>query len=238
MDNAGYTVLNRQIGLRQELQMVANNIANMSTSGFRKEGLIFSEYVHAMEGRDPSLSMARATARTTDFGQGVLSQTGGQFDLAIEGGGFFLIETPQGNQLTRAGSYTPNAAGELVNPDGYRLLDNGQAPVFVPPDAQSIAVASDGTFSADGRALGQIGLFEPVDPNELLRQNGVMFQAESGVQPGENGKILQGFIEGSNVNAVVEITRLIEVQRAYETSQKLLDQEHERIRSVMQALGR
>ena len=78
MDNAGYTVLNRQIGLRQELQMVANNIANMSTSGFRKEGLIFSEYVHAMEGRDPSLSMARATARTTDLGQGVLSQTGGQ----------------------------------------------------------------------------------------------------------------------------------------------------------------
>ena len=114
--------MNRQVGLRQELQIVANNIANMTTTGFRKEGLIFSEYVHAMDSGAPSLSMARASARTTDLGQGALTQTGGQFDLAIEGSGFFLIETPDGNRLTRAGAFTPNDAGELVTPDGFRFL--------------------------------------------------------------------------------------------------------------------
>lgn len=230
--------MNRQVGLRQELQIVANNIANMTTTGFRKEGLIFSEYVQAMDSGAPSLSMARASARTTDLGQGALTQTGGQFDLAIEGSGFFLIETPDGNRLTRAGAFTPNDAGELVTPDGFRLLDNGAAPVFIPPDARVVSIASDGTLSADDRALGQIGLFAPADPSELARQNGQMFRADAGVAPAEGGAMLQGFLEGSNVNAIAEITRLIEVQRAYESSQKLLDQEHERIRSVMQTLGK
>lgn len=238
MDNAGYTSLTRQSGLLREMQIVANNIANISTTGFRKEGLLFSEYVHALDNGDPSLSMATANVRATQQIQGPLSQTGGQFDFAIEGSGFFLIETPDGNQITRAGSFTPSAEGELVTHDGFRLLDNGGAPIFVPPDANIVSVAADGTLSADGRPLTQIGLYEPLDPAGLSRRNGVRFDVPGGVQPLDDGVVLQGFLENSNVNAVSEIARMIEVQRAYELGQQLLDKEDERIRSVLQALGR
>ena len=134
MDVPGYTALTRQSGLMREMQAIANNIANASTSGFRREGVIFSEYVNRLDGA-PSLSMARASARNIDLTQGELSDTGGSFDFAIEGEGFFLVETPRGNRLTRMGSFTPSAEGELVNPDGYRLLDQGGAPVFVPIQA-------------------------------------------------------------------------------------------------------
>ncbi len=238
MDNAGYTTLTRQSGLLREMQLVANNIANLSTTGFRKEGLIFSEHVHALDNGNPSLSMATANVRTTDQIQGPLSETGGSFDFAIEGTGFFLIETPQGNQITRAGSFTPSPDGELVTHDGYRLLDIGGSPIFIPPDAGKINVAADGTLSVDGVPLSQIGLFEPAESAELSRRDGVRFDAGDDISPIEDGVILQGFLENSNVNAVSEIARMIEVQRAYELGQQLLDKEDERIRSVLQALGK
>jgi flagellar basal-body rod protein FlgF len=238
MDNAIYATLTRQSGLLREMQAVANNIANISTNGFRKEGVIFSEHVAALGGDEPSLSMAEALGRVVNQRQGPLAQTGGAFDLAIEGEGYFLIETPQGNQLTRAGSFTQSPEGELVTLDGYRLLDLGGAPVFLPADARGVAVAQDGTVSADGRPLAQIGLFLPADATGLIHVGGTRFAAEGGVDPFETGTILQGFLEESNVDPVSEITRMIEVQRAYEMGQTFLDREDERIRGVISTLSR
>lgn len=238
MDNAGYTALTRQGGLQRELQTIANNIANISTTGFRKEGVVFSEYIHAMDDGGPSLSMASANVRATSETQGPLTQTGGSFDFAIEGSGFFLLETTQGEQLTRAGAFTPNADGELVATDGSALLDNGGARIFIPPDAKSVSLSSDGTLSADGTPLTQIGLYQPVNPSETSRRDGVRFSVTSGVEPVEDSVLLQGFLENSNVNAITEIARMIEVQHAYELGQTFLEKEDERIRGVMQTLGR
>ncbi|MES2143807.1 MAG: flagellar hook-basal body complex protein [Pseudomonadota bacterium] len=236
MEAAGYTTLTRQSGLMREMQTVANNIANISTTGFRREGVIFSEYVRQMEG-DPSLSMARASGRQIDLSQAGLSQTGGTFDLAIQGDGFFLIETPQGERLTRAGSFTPSPEGELVTMDGNRLLDAGGAPVFVPPGARSVAIGKDGTMSADGTPVAQIGLWQPTDPNSLRHQSGTLFSA-SGVEPAQAGVVMQGFLEDSNVEPVSEVARMIQVQRSYEMGQKFLEAEDERVRGVIQTLGR
>jgi len=238
MDNAGYTTLTRQAGLLREMQTVANNLANLSTTGFRKEGVIFAEHVKALDGKESSLSMATANVRLTVQQQGTLTQTNGNFDFAIEGDGFFMIETPDGQMLSRAGSFTPNAEGELVTPDGYRLLDGGGAPIFIPPDARSIAVSADGTLSADGVPQTQINLFTPVDPTDLTRQNGVRFSVKGDVEPVEGSSIMQGFIEDSNVNPVIEIARMIEVQHAYELGQSFMDKEDERIRGVLSTLGR
>ncbi len=238
MDNAGYTTLTRQTGLLREMQSVANNLANMSTTGFRKEGVVFAEYVKALDGRDDSLSMAYASGRTTDETQGALSQTGGTFDLAIEGEGFFMVDTPAGQRLTRAGAFTPNGEGELVTMDGNRLLDGGGSPVFIPPDARAITIAPDGTLSADGRPLAQIGLYAPTDPKQMFRENGTRFRVDGDTQPIESSKIMQGYLEASNVNPVIEVARMIEVQRAYELGQSFLEQDDQRIRSVMQTLGR
>lgn len=238
MENAGYTTLNRQVGLLREMSSVAHNIANMSTTGYRREGLIFSEFVRDLGPDAPSLSMATGRVREMDLSFGAKTMTGAEFDLAIEGDGFFLIATPGGERLTRAGSFTRDAAGTLVTPDGFPLLDGGGAPVFAPPDARSIAIAPDGTLSADGQPIAQIGLWQPNDPNDLTRAEGVLFAAPGGLQPVDNGVILQGYLEGSNVNPVTEITRMIEVQRAYELGQGLMEREDERIRGVLRTLGR
>lgn len=235
MDNAGYTTLTRMTGLLREMDTVANNLANMSTTGFRREELVFAEFIRDTGPGEASLSMGYATGRVSDQSQGALTRTNGTFDFAIEGPGFFLIETAAGQQLTRAGVFTPNELGELVNPDGNRLLDEGGAPVFIPPDAASIGVAADGTLSADGEPLGRIGLYLPVDPLDMTRAEGVAFATPGGVEP-VDGRILQGFVEESNVNPVTEVARMIEVQRAYELGQGLLDKEDERIRSAIRTL--
>jgi flagellar basal-body rod protein FlgF len=237
MDAAGYTTLTRQAGLMREMQVVANNIANISTNGFRREGVIFAEYVANLDD-GPSLSMAHATGRMVDLGQAGLSQTGGSFDFAIQGDGFFLIDTPQGQQLTRAGSFTPSTDGELMTADGFRLLDQGGAPVFVPPDAGNVAMGPDGTLSANGVPLGKIGLWQPVDPLQLHHQSGTTFASPSGVEPATGGTVMQGYLEDSNVDAVSEIARMITVQRAYELGQTFLDREDARVRDVVQTLGR
>lgn len=236
MDAAGYVTLTRQAGLMREMGVVANNIANLSTNGFRREGVMFSEFLLEMDS-GPSLSMANGNSRVVDLRQAGISQTGGTYDFAIQGDGFFLIETPDGQQLTRAGSFTPSPNGELVTPDGFRLLDQGGAPVFVPPDAGAVALAQDGTLSINGMPLARVGLWQPVDPNSLRHQSGTLFSADN-LEPVDSGILLQGYLEDSNVQPVSEIARMIEVQRAYELGQTFLDNEDQRTRGVIQTLGR
>ncbi|MBM1308777.1 flagellar hook-basal body complex protein [Sulfitobacter mediterraneus] len=235
MENAGYTTLTRQSGLAREMQIVANNIANTATTGFRAEGLIFSEFVQPLE-RGASLSMGQGNVKNTSFAQGALTKTGGTFDLAIEGDGYFLVETPGGERLTRAGAFSPSAEGDLVTPDGYRVLDAGGAPIFV-PSGVIIAVSGDGTLSADGTPLGQIGIVRPSDAAQMTREDGVMFDSPSGFEPAETARVLQGFVENSNVNAVSQLARMIEVQRAYELGQSFLETEDERVRAALKSLS-
>ncbi|WP_170399451.1 flagellar hook-basal body complex protein [Ruegeria arenilitoris] len=236
MDTA-YTTLSRQTGLMNEMRLVANNIANANTTGYRAQGLVFSEFVRDLPG-NPSLSMARAEVRNTSLQQGLLTETGGQFDFAIEGDGFFMVQTPSGNRLTRAGAFSPSAEGDLVTMDGHRVLDSNGAPVFIPPDAASIDVGSDGTLSIEGQLLGQIGVYRVADPKTLVREGSTQFRAEGEIDPVENPVVLQRFLEGSNVNAVEQVTRLVEIQRAYELGQSFLKTEDERLRGALKALMR
>ncbi|WP_375698779.1 flagellar hook-basal body complex protein [Pseudophaeobacter sp. TrK17] len=235
MGNVGYATLSRQTGLMREMRVVANNIANAATTGYRSEGLIFSEFVQSSPGQQ-SLSMARANIFNTSMEQGQLTQTGGSFDFAIEGDAYFMIETPLGERLTRSGAFSPNAAGDLVTMDGYKVLDAGRAPVFIPGTAESIHVGADGTITADGNTVGQIGLFQPDEETTLMREDGVMFRAEGEIVESETAKVVQGFLEGSNVNAITQVTRMIEIQRAYEMGQSFLETEDQRIRNAIEKL--
>ena len=237
MGNSSYTTITRQAGLMREMRVVANNIANAATSGYRQEGVIFSEYVKSID-NGPSLSMGQADAHQTSLAQGALTQTGGQFDFAVEGDGFFLVETPLGERLTRAGSFSPNADGDLVTPEGFRVLDAGGAPVFIPPGAADISVSADGTISSEGNPVGVLGLVQPLNPQQMIREDGVMFRADDGYEPAENGRILQRFVENSNVNPILQLTRMIEVQRAYELGASFLDAEDERVRQALRAMSK
>jgi flagellar basal-body rod protein FlgF len=237
MDLAGYVALTRQSGLARELQSVANNIANVATTGYRREGLLFAEEVQALPVEGGSVAMTEARARYTDELQGALRETGGTYDLAIEGEGYFTVMTPEGERLTRAGAFAPNADGVLVNPDGHPLLDEGGGEIAVPFEARSIGISADGTVSVDGAPAARIGLVAVEDRTKLFREAGVLFRADTETVPVEEARIVQGFLEQSNVSPVTEMARMVEVQRAYEYGQRLLDQEDARIRLVVRVLG-
>lgn len=235
METAGYVTLTRQSGLLREMQVVANNVANGSTTGFRREGVIFSEFVRR-SGTDPSLSMASGGTREVDLTEGGLARTGGTYDFAIRGDGFFMVETPQGPRLTRAGAFTPGPDGGLQSTDGHPLLDAGGSPVTVPAGARSVLLGPDGTLSADGQPFARIGLWQPVDTVHLRHEGGALFDAGAPV-PATGGQLVQGSLEESNVDPVLEVARMIEVQRAYEMGQGFLDREDERMRGMIRTLG-
>ncbi|CAM3255103.1 flagellar hook-basal body complex protein [Paracoccus nototheniae] len=238
MDNAIYASLTRQSGLMAEMRVVANNIANASTTGFRREGVIFAEHLTALDRQGDTLSMAHARGRMLDLRQGAMTQTNNNLDLAIEGAGFFLVEAPDGLRLTRAGAFMPSAEGELMTAAGHRLLDEGQAPVILPAGAASVAVGADGTLSSNGLPFGRIGLFTAPEGVDLTHQGGTGFTLEGAPETVENPQIRQGFLEDSNVDPIFEITRMIEVQRAYELGQSFLDREDQRIRGAITAMTR
>ncbi len=240
MDNPGYATLTRQTGLLREMQVVANNMANVASTGYRREGLVFSEYVRALDPRHDSLSMATARSGFASDLQGALTQTGRPLDMAVEGEGYFLIQTPQGQMLTRAGNFLRDADGNVVTSDGMQLLDSGGAAVLVPPEATDLSVASDGTLSADGLPVAEIGLWLAPGPGTTERRAGARFALTAAPVPAReaSGRIVGGFLESSNVSPVAEVARMIEVQRTYELGQGFLDREDDRIRAVIRTFGR
>ena len=242
MDNPTYISLSRQSGLMKEMSAIANNMANANTTGFKREGAVFTEFVRAAAGtgaigNDPqhSLSMGRLGAHVSHFESGGLQKTGGTLDLAIDGEGFFRIETPNGERLTRAGHFMTNAEGTMIMPSGYPVLDDGGGQIQIPQEVNILAIGGDGTISADGIEIGRVGIVG-ADPTTLTRQGDNLWQATQGTNEIEFPRIVQGFVEGSNVEPVNEIARMIEVQRHYDAGQKLLELENDRIKGVLTTL--
>ena len=224
------------------MNTIANNIANVNTSGFRKQGAIFSEYVVQAGSKDfsdtslqSSVSIGRLGAHYNDFTNASLKQTGGTYDLAIEGEGFFLIGTEDGPRLSRAGRFMTDREGALITADGDRVLDDSASPIIIPPDAVRVAIGGDGSISANGQPLGKIGVVIASHQN-MQRIGNNLWHADS-YSAVANPRILQGFLEGSNVNPVIEIARMIEVGRAYEAGQKLLEIEDERLAKTIRSIG-
>lgn len=237
MDNAIYANLTRMEGLKSEMQAIANNIANISTAGYKKEGVIFSEWVQALEDANSSLSMARAEIRRVDYSQGPLTQTNEPLNFAIDGDGFFLVDFDGAQALTRAGNFERNANGELVTSAGYRVMDSGGSAITIPADAKQIKLSRDGALSVDNQLVTQIGLFLPAEGDEQQRVGSSLIELTEAPVPVENPTILQGFKEDSNVEAILEVARMIEVHRAYEQGAKLNESEDQRIRAVVKTLG-
>ncbi len=227
MSNSIYATISRQDGLLKELQVVANNIANANTTGYKTDRAVFAEYLVNTGPDTASLSMGALAGHSFDLTQGTVKFTGGQFDVAIQGDGFFAVQTPAGERLTRAGSFQVSSEGELITPDGASVLDSGNTPIQIPPEATSVSIAGDGAITVDGELLGQLGVFRP--NGQVQRDTDTRFTAAGGMEPIENANVLQGALEQSNVSPVLEMSRMIEVQRAYEAGQNVLEEEHQRI---------
>ncbi|MGB3625694.1 MAG: flagellar hook-basal body complex protein [Henriciella sp.] len=234
MSNAIYAALARQTGLMNEMQAVANNLANSSTTGYKSDRAIFAEFMARTGHNLPDVSMGGLAAHAFDLEQGGLRFTGGKFDLAIQGEGYFLVETPRGQMLSRAGAFQLNEESELIDSAGNKVLNAGGSAISIPEDARLISIAGDGTISADGQIVDQVGIVVP--NGQLLRETNTMFSASDGYQQAEEPRLIQGALEQSNVEPVLEVARMIEVQRAYEAGQALLEREDQRIAKFISTL--
>ena len=237
MDNAlHYLALNRQVGLKHEMDIIANNLANLDTTGFRREGVSFTEFVLSAANED-SVSMADTGARYILDRSGELTETNAAFDLAIEGPGYFMVQGPEGTILTRAGRFQISQDGILTTPNGMPVLDTGGAQIPIAIDAKDIEISEDGTLSASTGPIAQIGIAD-VDAVSLKRYGDTAFSlGDAAFTAVADPKVRQGALESSNVDPVLEIARMIEVTRAYEMAQSVIQDEDERVRETIRTLS-
>lgn len=226
MDNGIYITLSRQMGLFREMEVTANNLANVATTGYNAERVMFEDYL-VKGGDGPKHAYANDIASYRDTAQGTLQVTGNPLDMAISGPGYFVVETPLGERYTRAGSFQLDINGTLVTPDGYPVLDvAGQRIAFEPEDAD-IRVGEAGNISVNGEDRGQIGMVEFENPQLLERVGRTMFRTDALPQQPLQSRMLHGTIEGSNVQPVLELTRMMNVSRSVGSTAKLIEAQYE-----------
>lgn len=222
MDNSVYISLSRQIGLFQDLEFTSNNIANVNTPAFNAQKLLFSQYLvdNTRERRD---AYANTPSSYRDTTSGSLKVTGNTFDFAISGTGYFQIQTPLGSRFTRAGNFQINDQGVLVTQDGFAVLGSDNSQILIPTNARNIEVNGAGQIRVDGTDSGQIGVFEFINPQRLTRQGNNLYSATEAAAPTTTSRVLQGTLESSNVSAISETVRLLQLSRSVTNSAKLID---------------
>jgi len=239
METTSYIALSRQATLRREMSMVANNMANLETPAYRGEGMMFTEYLaETQDGKTGKLSFVQDIGTVRDLQEGPMTRTENPLDLALRGTGYFVVETEDGPRYTRNGSFQLNEAGEIVNAAGNPVLDANNNPIAVPEASGLLEIAGDGTVSTDQGELAQIQLVEFENEQQLQKRANGLFEPreEQEVLPAEDVTVMQGMIEGSNVQGVVEMTRMIELVRSYQSASKIGEQEHERILRAVRTL--
>ena len=241
METPIYIALSRQMTLRQQMDVVANNIANANTAGFKSEMILMSE-VDLPSDPTTQLSYVQDFATARDFSPGTLRPTGNDLDLAIQGNGFFAVQTPEGVRYTRVGRFQLDQNGTLVTSQGYPVLAGG-GPVTINPDDGPINVAEDGSISTDlarnGQLLAAVGKLDVVDfanRQALTPSQDNLFDAGGQAPAAATGKVAQRMLEDSNVNPIVEMTSMIEVTRNYQAVQRFIDSEHERQRRAINSI--
>lgn len=233
MDNTMYVGLSKQILLQRELDIVANNLANVDTTGFKVEDL-----VTATDSATPAMSVGvtkpvqfvvdNGVAR--DFTQGSMTQTGAPLDLAINGAGFFQVQTASGVRFTRDGRFATNAQSQLVTQSGDPVLDAAGSPISINPQGSAPVIGRDGTITqtvagqTGAQVVGKIGVVTFPDLSALSKQGDGLYSLTSNQtpQPATSPVIQQGMLEGSNVQPIIQMTDMIRISRAYEMVSQLL----------------
>ncbi len=243
MDNAIYVGVSRQMVLRREMDIIANNIANLDTTGFKVESLMQktdpAEPARTLGGPRP-VKFVAADAVARDFGQGAMNKTGAPLDMALEGEGFFQIQTPNGPRFTRDGRFTTDPAGRLVTQNGMAVLDDGGGEILIDPEKGQVEIGADGTMSQGDERVGKVGMYAFANQGALEKAGDNTFRNSSNLQPqpAATARLRQGYLETSNVKPVLEITRMVEVSRAYESTAKMIDAEADLSRRSVERLGR
>lgn len=243
MENVLLIALSRQMALRRELDVIANNVANVQTNGFKRRSSDSREFqmpVASAEtfkrGQDRRVSFVVDRGTPLDTSTGKLEPTGNPMDVAISGDAYFVVNTPNGERYTRNGALMLNATGALVTSDGHPVIGE-QGPFNFGAEERDIRIAADGTVSTSNGSRGRLRLVRFNNPQVLQNAGANLFTTNVQPEPALQARLQAGFIERSNVSPVVEISRMIEVTRQYQSIANLIGRSDEVRRSAIQKLG-
>ena len=241
MDNGAYISLSRQLSAFRDLDVTANNIANANTVGYQGERLVFDDYLvrerTAQDRGSIAFSHDPMSYRNTSGGR--VEQTGNTLDLAIRGDGYFRVQTDLGPRYTKAGNFELNNEGVIVSKQGYPVTSDAGGEIVIPPDARNVEIVGNGIIKVDGEAIGQIGVVEFDNPQNMERVGETLFRTEEGPRGGAiESRVLQGHLEMSNVNAINEMTKLIALQRSVGSVSQFIDADYDLQRKVGDAYTR
>lgn len=238
MQNATYVALSRQDALRRQMDVVAHNLANMNTTGFKGQRMLFTEFLER-PGMHEQVSYVQDRAVVRDTANGGMASTSNVLDFALNGNGYFTVDSASGRRYTRSGNFQLNEQRQITDVGGLPVLSDGGQPMTIPEGAKEIRLSGDGTLSTE---LGPVGKFNVV----VFKKEQMMMEVGSGLYVSDEEpqaappetKVAQGMLEQSNVKPIVEMTNMMDIMRQYQQTQKMLETEHERMRTVIQRLGR
>ncbi|PZM12316.1 flagellar basal-body rod protein FlgF [Rhizobium tubonense] len=241
MQSGIYVSLSSQMALERRLTTIADNMANVNTTGFRGTEVKFNQ---VLSDTDNKLSAKVAFVSqgndylSTDTGE--LQNTGSLLDFAVKGDAWFGVNTPAGTVLTRDGRFTMSETGALVSVRGYPVLDPGGAPIQLDPKGGEPTVSTNGVIMQNNKQMGTIGLFSAdVDKGYLRYDNSGILTTDTPQAVVDNSKIsiAQGYLENSNVNGMREMTELIEVSRAFDNISTLTNNSEGSLDDAIKTLG-
>jgi len=250
MENALLVGLSRQMVLERQLDVVANNVANVNSNGFKADQQLFEEYLTSgahednFRGADRRVSYVQDRGTYRDFTQGSLERTGNAFDVAVVGAGFLTVQTANGERYTRDGSMHMNNVGQLVTANGDAVLGTGGPIVFQPTD-HDINISPDGTVTVvEGSShtdsiRGKLRIVSFADPQAAQKEGSNLYTAGNGAAPQQDAKstIQQGYVEKSNVNAVAEMSHMVEVMRSYQQVASMLQNQSDLRKNAIEKLA-
>jgi flagellar basal-body rod protein FlgF len=242
--------LSRQVTLERQMDVVANNVANVNTNGFKADRSLFEEFLTSrahednFTGRDRRISFVHDRGTFKDFSQGASELTKNPLDVAIDGAGFLVVQTPAGERYTRDGGLKLNNQGQLVNSSGYPVL-GGSGPIVFQPTDKEITIAADGNVTVlEGinrvdSVRGKLRLVSFADAQKLVKEGSNLYSAgpDAVARPDIISQVRQGFVEKSNVNSVAEMSRMIEVTRAYTSISTMLQQQGDLRKTALEKLA-
>jgi len=237
MSNTVSVSLSQQMVLRKQMDAIAQNLANMNTAAFKNERVIFEEYLHEATGGDP-VSFVHEVGLQRDLTQGNIEMTNSDLDLAIDGPGYFVIQTDDGPRYTRQGHLQIDEQRRIVDSLGHPILSNEDEPITLGAGDRSITIAKDGTLSSENGPIGTIAVVNFENERALIKAGNGLLISDQAPSPANPDKfyIVQGALEASNVVPILEMTRMIEVLRSYETTQKLVGTDHELQRKAIREI--
>jgi flagellar basal-body rod protein FlgF len=241
MENTSYVALSRQAALWRQLEVVANNMANLNTPGYKAEEMMMAEIdVRTKSDISP---FGRQVAYVHDLGtlrdpkEGPLTKTGAPLDVSIHGSGYFTIDSPAGRRYTRAGHFRLDENGMVVTAAGYPVLQQNNTPIIVAPNESEITIAADGTVSTENGQIGQMQVVTFANEQDLKKAGDGTYITTATPTTVARPYLSQGMLEDSNVEAISQMTNMLTVMRSYEAIQNILDNEQSRVSKAMPILS-